>query len=411
MSDTVQQISDWLVRQGLRGADFESVVAGFCERLVAAGLPLERGMIAMRTLHPEIDAHSFIWRPGLPLQTTNFGMDSNPASQFTGSPLNYLLSHADATELRRRLAGPDAELNFEVLKEFAGDGYTDYLIQKVPFSVTIGGGRPTGMLCSWLTRAPDGFSHVDISILRRLSLRLGLAVSNILQREITLNVLDTYVGKDAGARILRGEIRRGSMREIDAVILFADLRGFTALADSMEGADVVALLNEYFELIVPPIVDRGGEILKYLGDGVLAIFALSDMPPAEVCRGGLDAAVTALENVSEFNAARDDAGLPLMRLDIAVHLGRVQSGNVGASNRFDFTVIGTAVNEASRLEALCEAADRHLIVSETFAEAATACRDRLVPLGRHELRGVRGAHELFSVDYRRRRRLGSGAAA
>lgn len=404
MSDTVQQISDWLVRQGLRGADFESVVACFCERLVAAGLPLARGMLAMRTLHPEIDAHSFIWQPGLPLQTTDFGMDESPTSQFVASPLNYLLSQEDRMELRRHLTGPDAQLDFEVLEQFADEGYTDYLIQKVPFSVTIGGGRPTGMLCSWVTRSPEGFSHLDLSILRRLSLRLGLAVSNILQREITLNVLDTYVGRDVGARILRGEIRRGSMREIDAVILFADLRDFTELADSMAGAEVVALLNEYFELIVPPIVERGGEILKYLGDGVLAIFALSDTPRAEVCRGGLDAAVTALESVSEFNAAREEAGLPLMRLDIAVHLGRVQSGNVGASNRFDFTVIGNAVNEASRLETLCETAGRHLIVSETFAEAATACRDRLVPLGRHQLRGVRGAQDLYTVEYRRRQR-------
>jgi adenylate cyclase len=409
VSDTVQQISDWLVRQGLKGADFESVVAGFCERLVAAGIPLERGMLAMRTLHPEIDAHSFIWRPGQPLETANFGMDSNPAPQFAGSPLNYLLSQADRMELRRRLAGPGAELDFDVLREFAAEGCTDYLIQKVPFSVTIGGGRPTGMLCSWLTRAPEGFSERDLSALRRLSLRLGLAVSNILQREITLNVLDTYVGKDAGDRILRGEIRLGSMREIDAVILFADLRGFTALADSMEGAEVVALLNEYFELIVPPIVERGGEILKYLGDGVLAIFALSEMPKAEVCRGGLDAAVAALENVSEFNAGRKEAGLPLMSLDIGVHLGRVQSGNVGASNRFDFTVIGTAVNEASRLEAMCDALGGHLVVSETFARAAESCRERLVPLGRHELRGVRGAQELYTVRYRHRRR--SGAAA
>ncbi len=404
MSDTVQQVSDWLVRQGLRGADFDAVVSGFCERLAAAGVPLGRGMIAMRTLHPEIDAHSFIWRADAPLEVANFGMDASPSSEFVASPLNYLLSREDKMELRRRLTGPDAELDFDVLSQFAADGFTDYLIQKVPFPVTMGGGRPTGMLCSWLTRAPDGFSDTDLSILRRLALRLGLAVSNILQREITQNVLETYVGRDAAARILRGEIRRGSMREIDAVILFADLRGFTALADSMEGADVVALLNEYFELIVPPIAERGGEILKYLGDGVLAIFALSGLPEGDVCQVGLEAAVAALENVSGRNAARRAAGLPVMELDFGIHLGRVQSGNVGASNRFDFTVIGAAVNEANRLEAMCEPLGCHLVVSEAFADAAVGCRNRLVPLGRHALRGVRGRQALYTVASQGRHR-------
>ena len=404
MRDAVQEVSDWLVHQGLEGAAFEDVINGFCGRLSAAGIPLARGMMAMRTLHPEIDAHSFIWTADAPLEVTDFGMDSSPGPDFLASPLNYLLQRDEIVELRRRLTDPDAVLDFEVLNDFRAAGYTDYFIQKVRFAVTIGGGRPAGMLCSWLTRDAGGFSDEHLQVFRRLALRLGLSVSNILQREITLNVLDTYVGKEAGGRILRGEIRRGSLREIDAVILFIDLRGFTALADRMDGALLAALLNDYFELIVPPIVERGGEILKYMGDGVLATFALADHAREQVCRTGLDAAVAGLENVSDWNEARRADGLPVMDLDVAVHLGRVLHGNVGAANRLDFTVIGAAVNEASRLEALSSKLDCHLVISQALAEAATACSARLVPLGRHGLRDVRAEQNLFTVAYRRLKR-------
>ena len=400
MTDVVQEISDWLIHRGLGTYDFEHVIGGFCEQLRASGMPLARAMVAMRTLHPAIDAHSFIWRPGAELSVTDFGMDANPSAMFLASPLNHLLNHRDLYELRRPLTGPDAVVDFEILAELRDRGFTDYFIQKVPFTVTSGGRRPTGMLCSWTSDSPDGFGDRDLAVLRRLALRLGLSVSNILQREITLNVLDTYVGRDAGARILSGEIRRGSLREIDAVILYMDLRGFTALADRNEGAVMAGLLNDYFERIVPEIVDRGGEVLKYMGDGILATFNLEGRDEAATCSVGLDAAIAALRGVESWNAEREAAGEETMALDVAVHLGRVLYGNVGAANRLDFTVIGAAVNEASRLETLCDDLDRHLVISGTFAAAATRCTARLVSLGRHALRGVRDEQEVFTVDYR-----------
>lgn len=404
MSDPVQVVSDWLVRQGLRGGDFTEVISGFCERLWQVGLPVSRGMMAMRTLHPEIDAHSFIWKSGEPLEVTDFGMEDAPSAEFLASPINYLLTNPDAYELRRRLTGPDvSEFDFDVLHEFRDAGFTDYFIQKVPFAVTLGGDRMTGMLCSWMTRHENGFTAAQIQILRRLALRLALSVSNILQREITLNVLDTYVGKDAGRRILSGEIRRGSLRELDAVILFVDLRGFTALSDRLDAGVLAGLLNDYFERIVPPVIERGGEILKYMGDGVLATFALEGQRESSVCRTGLDAAIAALENVESWNAERQVQGQETMELDIAVHLGRVRYGNVGAANRLDFTAIGAAVNESSRLEALCGPLDQHLLISEAFAQAATECRPRLVSLGRHALRDVRAEQELYTASYRRGR--------
>jgi adenylate cyclase len=398
-ADSVQKISDWLIDQGLSEGGYDELLAGFCERLNEAGIYVERSMLAMRTLHPTIDARGFIWRRGEDMDMDNFTTARGPTDAFLQSPLAHLLENHDVLELHRPLTGPGALSDFPILEDLKEQGLTDYLIRKVPFRVASLQGYESGMLISWATDAPAGFSESCLTALRRLAPRLALVMNNRLLREITINVLDTYVGHQAGERILSGEIGRGSLQEIDAAILFMDLRGFTVLADRMEGAVMASLLNDYFERIVPPVLDRGGEVLKYMGDGVLATFNLEHLNDDTVCMTALNAAIEALENVRLWNAERAAAGDPVMELDIAVHLGRVQYGNVGAGNRLDFTVIGAAVNEASRIEALCDDLDRHLVVSEKFAAAATQCTGRLVPLGRHTLRGVSGDQELFTVDY------------
>ena len=392
-ADAVQQISDWLMEQGLSEGSYEDLLSGFCERLNDAGIFVQRSMLAMRTLHPTIDARGFIWRRGGDVDMDNFTTERGPTVEFTQSPLAHLLENRKLLEIRRPLTGPGAVFDFPILTELKEQGITDYVIRKVPFPVATLRGYESGMLVSWATDAPGGFSETCLIALRRLAPRLALVMNNRLLREITINVLDTYVGHQAGERILNGEISRGSLQDIDAVLLFMDLRGFTALSDRTEGAVMAGLLNDYFERIVPPVVDRGGEILKYMGDGVLATFNLEHLNDDTVCMTGLNAAIEALDNVRVWNAERVAAGKPVMALDIAVHLGKVQYGNVGAGNRLDFTVIGAAVNEASRLEALCDQLGRHLIVSEKFAAAAAYCTGRLVSLGRHELRGVSGDQE------------------
>jgi adenylate cyclase len=398
-ADAVQKISDWLIEQGLSDGSYEDLLAGFCERLNEAGIHVERSMLAMRTLHPTIDARGFIWRRGEDMDMDNFTTDRGPTQAFRDSPLAYLLENREVMEIRRPLTGPADAFDFPILHDLKEQGITDYIIRKVPFPVATLQGYESGMLISWASDAPDGFTETCLTALRRLAPRLALAMNNRLLREITINVLDTYVGHQAGERILKGEISRGSLQDIDAAILFMDLRGFTALADRSEGAVMAELLNDYFERIVPPVLDRGGEILKYMGDGVLATFSLKDLSDDMVCMTALNAAIEALENVEAWNADRSAAGDPVMALDIAVHLGRVQFGNVGAGNRLDFTVIGAAVNEASRIEALCDDLDRHLVISEKFADAATHCTERLMSLGRHGLRGVSRDQELFTVDY------------
>tara|TARA_R110002110_G_scaffold8785_2_gene43816 strand:+ start:140 stop:1345 length:1206 start_codon:yes stop_codon:yes gene_type:complete len=398
-TDAVQEISDWLIGQGLADGGYDDLLDQFCERLNAGGISVQRSMMAMRTLHPTIDARGFIWRRGGKIDIEDFTTDRGPTQAFLDSPLAYLLQNRDIREVRRPLTGPNATFDFPILEELRDDGITDYMIMKVPFKVASLEGHESGMLISWASDAPDGFSPACISALRRLAPRLALVTSNRLLREVTINVLDTYVGHQAGARILSGEISRGSLQQIDAAILLMDLRGFTALSDRTDGAGMAALLNDYFELIVPPVLDRGGEILKFMGDGVLATFSLKDLQDDMVCMTALNAAIEALDNVRTWNAGRATGAAPVMELDVAVHLGRVQFGNVGAGNRLDFTVIGAAVNEASRIEALCDGLDRHLLVSEAFAAAATRCTGRLVSVGRHRLRGVSRDQELFTVDY------------
>lgn len=399
IADPVQEISDWLIGQGLGEGGYDALLAGFCERLNAGGISVQRSMIAMRTLHPSIDARGFVWHRGGEVGIDEFATDRGPTEGFLQSPIAYLLQNRGERELRRPLTGPDVVLDFPVLEDLKEQGVTDYLMVKVPFKVASLEGYESGMVVSWASDGPDGFSETCITALRRLAPRLALVIHNRLLKEITINVLDTYVGRQAGERILGGEISRGSLQQIDAAILLMDFRGFTALSDRTDGAHMAALLNDYFELIVPPVLDRGGEILKFMGDGVLATFSLKDLQDDMVCMTALDAAIEALEQVRDWNAERVSKGAPVMQLDVAVHVGRVQFGNVGAGDRLDFTVIGAAVNEASRIEALSDALDRHLLVSEEFAAAAIHCTNRLVSVGRHRLRGVSRSEELFTVDF------------
>jgi adenylate cyclase len=227
--------------------------------------------------------------------------------------------------------------------------------------------------------------------------RLGLSLKATLTYQFAVNLLDTYVGRDAGKRIRSGEIRRGHAEIIRAVVWYADLRGFTALTDTVPTDELQATLDEYFNCMVCPLMGRGGQVLNFIGDGLLATFDLENAGKDSVCREALDSAVEALDLVKRLNAERSAAGQPVMELDLALHLGDVLYGNVGALDRQDFTVIGPAVNEASRIEDQCERLGRNILLSETFAAAAIQCSDRLMSLGRHSLRDVRAPQELFTV--------------
>jgi adenylate cyclase len=242
-----------------------------------------------------------------------------------------------------------------------------------------------------------GFSDDDIATLRAVLPVVSLALRAYAGRAIAAGLLAAYLGHDAGRRVHQGAVERGSVEAIRAVLWYADIRGFTSLADETSGMAVIELLDEVFETLMTSLRPRGAQILKFLGDGILAIFPFADVRQQETCRQALDAAVEAMAAIDYMNRTRCEAGKRVGMVDLALHLGEVLYGNVGAADRLDFTVIGPAVNEVARIEALCEPLGRNVLVSAELA--ATAGQDcRLVPLGRYSLRGVRDARAIYGLE-------------
>ncbi len=239
-----------------------------------------------------------------------------------------------------------------------------------------------------------------MTLLRATLPALSLALKAHVGHVIAAGLLQTYLGEDAGRRVHAGAIARGSVESVHAVLWFADIRGFTTIADTVPGSLVIEMLDEVFETLTATLRQRGGQVLKFLGDGMLATFAIEGTSRAETCRRALDAAAEAMHALDTLNAARAAAGKPIAAVDLALHIGDVLYGNVGATDRLDFTVIGPAVNEVARIEALCEKLGRKVLISAELAAAAEDDTLRLEPLGRHSLRGVREPRELFALDLR-----------
>ena len=392
----MQAISDWLVHQGLWRADVPTLLGGYCERLVAAGVPIWRGYLSALTLHPRVRGVGCSWRPASGRAERAVHLSAAAERGLPGQPVRAHV-RAGPAEPARPLAG-DEPIEFPLLARFRDEGATDYLAHVQSFGVDGAPDGETGMVASWTTDRPGGFSNRDLAILTHLLPRLALAVQARLGHEIAVNLLDTYVGPEAGRRILAGKIRRGQLEVISAVILYADLRGFTAATDQHPRDEMVETLNCYFDRLVPSIEEFGGQVLKFMGDGLLATFPLNGRPAAEVCERALSAAAKTLERIRILCDERAAANAMVLDLDIALHLGDVFYGNVGSADRLDFTVIGPAVNEASRIEVLCGQHQRNLLISETFAKAATQSADRLVSIGRFALRGVGSAQSIYTLD-------------
>ena len=253
-------------------------------------------------------------------------------------------------------------------------------------------------MSSWATAKPGGFSDADLALLRHVIPHLALAVQARISQDISINLLDTYVGSEAGQRILEGEVRRGALDVISSVIFLADLRGFTAMSERTPREQLVEMLNQYFDCLVAPIVSHGGNVLKFWATDCLATFPLNGHPADHLCEQALDAAVAVQRLVSELRTKRIAEDKPVMDLDIALHLGDVYWGNVGSAERLDFTVVGPAVNEASRIEALCGQYEQCLLISEAFANAATRSSNRLVSIGRFALRGVQSVQSIYTLE-------------
>ncbi|HSV01352.1 MAG TPA: adenylate/guanylate cyclase domain-containing protein, partial [Roseiarcus sp.] len=287
---------------------------------------------------------------------------------------------------------------FPVLEEFFALGATDYVAHLFAFGEDGDRSQGSGIVYSFTSDRKGGFSDDDTTLVQATLPALSLAMKAHAGHVIASGLLGTYLGEDAGRRVHTGSILRGSVDNLRAAIWYADIRGFTAVSDAAPGSVIVELLNDVFEILTASLRERGGQVLKFIGDAMLAIFPFEERNRSETCRHALDAAIEAMRNIEALNAARAAAGAPPASVDLALHLGEVLYGNVGAIDRLDFTVIGPAINEAARIEALCEPLGRTVLVSAEFAEGMKAPDTRLESLGRHALRGVKDTKEIFALD-------------
>ena len=401
----------WLVERGMRGQLLGEQIAGFCRRIYDSGFPMKRAQMGMYTLHPRYGSHTFVWRPeveGIEHVPREHAVQSRDV--YLKSPVHHMRSRG-LLALRRRLdvEGPE---EFVLFPELRAEGLVDYAAFIVPYDPaqvaalakgagaagdTPGpGGAIDGIFFSCATDRPEGFDQRQLDQVAAMLPYLAICAKSRLTYDVASTVLETYLGPDAGKRVLTGAIERGSAEAIRAVIWFSDLRGFTKLTDSLPRDVLVATLNDYLEAMAEPVQAHHGQILKFMGDGLLATFDLTGRDDAAVCLDALAAAAELRARLPSLNEAREAAGKPIMDFGLALHLGEVFYGNIGASERLDFTVVGPAVNEASRIQALCKELDRSILASSSVRAAAGGdCG--LESLGLHALRGVRKPQELFGL--------------
>jgi len=393
--DQFAELSAWITEAGLAGQSESAILAGFCEREVARGLPLARGLVLIDTLHPIYEGRAFRWtRAQKEATLTEFGRSDDDVSRWQRSPF-HLLEDSGEPLVRRRLT-VETEGEFSIFPELRADGMTDYVAIANRFTGDEIIGRMDCVYSSWATDAPQGFDEDAVTDLCRLVPFLALAVKSASLARIAGTLVETYLGRDAGRRVLQGRIARGVAEQIEAVLWFSDLRDYTRISDTASPGDIIPMLNHYADAIISAIHEQGGDVLKLIGDGTLAIFTAEDRGRAS--DASLRAAVAARRGVARVNERRAAKGLPTADMYLGLHIGSVFYGNIGSKDRLDFTVVGPAVNEVSRIAALCHSVDQPLLVSSDFASAVGEARSRLVSVGRYALRGVGRAQDLFTLE-------------
>jgi adenylate cyclase len=389
----------WVAQAGLAGRRELELLQGFCERVVPLGLPLARAVVGVDTLHPVLEGRVFQWqRDGAAATQSDYGRydDERSEDKWQQSPFHRLYESGQTT-FRCRLG--QEPLPFSILAELRAQGFTDYVAMVHRFGVDGAIGQMDCTYSSWATDRASGYSDADLAALEFLVPCLAVALKGASVAGIAESLVETYLGRDAGHRVLRGHIERGVAEKIGAVLWFSDLQGFTRITESAPPEQIIPLLNDYADAIVTALQDQGGEVLKFMGDGILAIFDIFNAAlPADACACALDAALDANRRVAALNKRREAAGLPVTRFYLGLHVGEVFYGNIGSTERLDFTVVGPAVNETSRIAAMCRSLDQDVLLSSGFAEAAGAARERLVSVGRYALRGVQRPQELYTID-------------
>lgn len=395
----IERIAAWLVERGLAGDGELALLQGFCERFVEAGSGLSRATLLIDTLHPIYEGRGFFWNRDEPVQTPvshyGPGVTGTNQDQWLRSPFYHQLQ-TGGSELRRRLERGETE-EFPVLEDLRAEGQTDYLALVLRLGEEARIGDMDCILTRWSTARPGGFDAAEVEALRRLVPFLGLAVKSRSLARIAESLVEAYLGRDPGRRVLQGRMSRGVVEKMNAVLWFSDMQGYTALSEDMVSDQVIHLLNDYAEAVIVAVQGAGGDVLKLIGDGVLAIFTAED--PADACCSALRAEADLRARLADLAARRAEAGEAISSVYIGLHIGDVFYGNIGSKDRLDFTVIGPAVNEASRIASLCSSINRDVLFSSDFhAALPQAEKKRLVSMGRFALRNVSRTQELFTLD-------------
>ncbi|MDP2312089.1 MAG: adenylate/guanylate cyclase domain-containing protein [Pseudomonadota bacterium] len=383
-------VGEWLLAEGRFLPRLEDVFGGLVDQVQATGLPLLRCGLHVAILHPQLVALSVHWWQGRGVSVVErrryAGWEN---AGYLDSPLAVV--SAGLGTVRRRLVGTNAPGDFPILAELAESGGTDYYVMPLIF-----GDRAVGAALSWCTDRPGGFADRDLAALDAIGPLLATLCELRVLRGLASTILDTYIGRTAGQRVLAGTIVRGSGERLDAVVWYCDLRGFTARAEAGPPESVIALLNAYFETMAGAVQRHGGEVLKFIGDGMLAIFPITSGASAEAaCHRALLAARTARDEMSALDREVQANGGAPVGYGIALHVGEVTYGNIGAPDRLDFTVIGPAVNQAARVEGLCQALGQPVLTTTAVAQHAG---DGVEPLGRFLLRGIEEPQQLWGLS-------------
>jgi adenylate cyclase len=392
-------LMNWLVSQGLTGLPENDLIRGFCERCRAAGLDLSRCLVFIDTLHPIFEGRGFRWNDTETNESDRFEYgptNEGDAAQNWRRSVFYHMLEQGHDEINIDLA-QHATLNFSMLPGLAEKGHRHFVGFVHRFGETGALGQMDCLYSYWLTRRAEGFNDGELAALRDLVPVLGLVVKSAQQVDIVRTLGRVYLGRDASERVLHGKISRGITERINAVLWFSDLRGSTAITESSAPDEIIPFLNDYAQAAIDAIHDAGGDVLKLIGDGVLAMFTGEN--PSQAKRAALRAEHRFRLNMIALNATRGAEGRAVTSAYVGLHVGEVFYGNIGHDDRLDFTVVGPAVNEVSRIASMCRSVDRELLVSAAFRDGLDAAgQDCLVSTGRFALRGIGSAQDLYTLD-------------
>ena len=392
----IAKLAAWIADVGLKESSETALVEGFCARAAAAGLPLARVLVLIDTLHPIHEGRAFRWERDKPVTASEYGRTKvgEAAERWRSSPFYRMLEANES--VMRRLSTPETLAEFPQFTDLLGGSATEFVILINRFAADAVIGEMDCFYATFMTDRPGGFTDDEVAALERLTPHLGLAVKAASLARIAETLVETYLGRDAGRRVLHGRIERGVAERIKTVLWFSDLRNYTRISDSADPEQIIPLLNDYADVIISAIHSHSGDVLKLIGDGVLAIFPAQDR--ARACAAALDAAREAREAVAALNARRTAEGLPATDMYLGLHLGVVFYGNIGSTERLDFTVVGPAVNEVARIAAMCRSVDQPILISSAFAASAAEERRQFASVGRFALRGVGKPQELYTLD-------------